>query len=506
MGPTDQQVKRVSVILPGMLVNLVGGVSTAAGAFAVTVAAGRALGVRDSATFFEAIAIFSILTVIGQVGSSRGLVWSVAGALADERADEVRPIVRTSVIGVAGASFVLAVGLFVTAPFFASHLSNGEAGGLSESLRALAFVLPAACLGSILLAGTRGFSAMVPTVMMDGVFKSVLRVLAVSMAVIFAPRTTVLVAAWSLPVVLVLIGSAVWLRTLIGRLESVRPANQTPAIARSFWRFSSLQVMSDFFQVGVQWLDILLLGALGTAADTGTYAAIGRVVFVGLLGLVAVAQVIAPHMSALLTTGDRENAQSIYQGATLWLCVVSFPLYLTLAAYSGLVTTIFGPGFHRGSVPLAILSLAMLANVGTGPIMAVLVMGGKSGLGMVDTAVALTVNIVLNLLLIPPFGMIGATVAWSVSIAIVNGLPALQVWRLWRISPFGRDYWAVAAASLLTFGGISIGIRYAGGQTFTSLALSVSVATPVYLALLSRTRLYSEIGTLWSHRSSTQWQ
>src|SRR5437660_1441297 len=78
-------------VLSGTLTNLVGGAATAAGALAVTLLVTRGLGPRQSSSFFEAVALFSILTVIGQAGSAPGIVWSVAGALADGRAVEVRP-------------------------------------------------------------------------------------------------------------------------------------------------------------------------------------------------------------------------------------------------------------------------------------------------------------------------------------------------------------------------------------------------------------------------------
>jgi O-antigen/teichoic acid export membrane protein len=486
---------------PGLLLNLLGGSATAVGAFLVTVVVGRSLGVRDSATFFEAIAIFSILTVIGQAGSTRGLVWSVAGAIAGGRTEEIKPVIRTAAAGVAALSSVLMVGLFVAAPFVADHVGNGQAAGLEICLRALALFLPCACVGGMLLAATRGFHTMAPTVAIDGLFKALVRVSSIWVAVAFAARPTVAVVAWSVPVVTGLIASVVWLQTLYRRLGPVTLTPARPRVVRSFWRFSSFQVLSDFFQVNVQWLDIVLLGALGTAVDTGTYAAIGRVVFVGLLALVAITQVVSPHMSALLTTGERHRAQTLFRSATLWLCVVSFPIYLLMAAYPVVVTDIFGAGFRQGARPLVILSLAMLVNVGTGPVMAVLVMGGKSGLGMFDTAVALAANIVLNVLLIPRFGMIGAATAWAVSIAIANGLPTIQVWRLWKISPFGPGYWTVAVTAVITYGGISLGIRYAGGENVRTLALSLFVATSGYVALLSRSTLKRDLAQMWSQRS-----
>lgn len=485
-----------SAILLGTVLNLAGGVGTALGAFVVTILVGRTLGPGESASFFEGIAIFTILTIIGQAGSAPGLVWSVASALAEGRDADVRAYVRTATLGVAAVSTALGVGLFLGAGFLSEHLSNGGASQLRTALRVMAVFLPAACLSTMFLAATRGFNKMAPSVVVDAFSKSVIRILAVALGLAISRDSLGASIGWSVPIGVTLVGSMLWLALL---LRTTGPADSKPSAASvtgQFWRFSSLQVASDFFQVGVQWLDVLLLGLLGTAHATGTYAAVSRVAFVGLLGLVAIGQVVAPRMSASLATGEIRAAQSLYQTSTLWLCVISLPFYLIVAVFSSAVTTIFGPGFQSGSAALTILSLAMLANVCTGPVMGVLVMGGKSGLGMIDTGLALAVNVGLNIVLIPSFGINGAAIAWTASILVINVLSTLQIRRLWNLSPFSADYRDVATAAIVTYGGVSLLTQELMGQSIHALVLAGAIATPPYIALLSRTAIRTDLSQL----------
>lgn len=481
-------------ILSGAILNLAGGAGTALGAFGVTVLVGRSLGPGESASFFEAVAIFAILTIIGQAGSAPGLVWAVASALAEGRDGDVRAYVRTATLGVAAVSTVLGLGLFLSAGFLSGHLSNGGESQLRTSLRVMAVFLPAACLSTMFLAATRGFSKMAPSVVVDAFSKSVIRILAVALGLAISHDSLGASIGWSIPIAFTLVASMLWLGLLLNAISAV--AKSTASVAGHFWRFSSFQVASDFFQVGVQWLDVLLLGILGTAHDTGTYAAVSRVAFVGLLGLVAIGQVVAPRISASLATGDIRGAQSVYQTSTLWLCVISLPFYLIIAVFPGAVTRIFGSGFQSGSATLTILSLAMMTNIGTGPVMGVLVMGGRSKLGMVDTGLALAVNVALNIVLIPPFGIVGAAVAWTASILVVNVLSTLQIRRLWGLSPFSTDYRNVLIAAIATYGGVALATRGFMGQSIHSLILAGAIATPVYIALLSRTAIRADLSRL----------
>ena len=96
---------------------------------------------------------------------------------------------------------------------------------------------------------------------------------------------------------------------------------------------------------------------------------------------------------------------------------------------------------------LAILSLAMLLASATGPVDWVLLMGGKSGWNLLNTALALAVNIALNLVLIPRIGITGAAIAWAASIIVNSVVPLLEAWLLLGMHPFNLGGLLTATAS-----------------------------------------------------------
>ena len=115
----------------------------------------------------------------------------------------------------------------------------------------------------------------------------------------------------------------------------------------------------------------------------------------------------------------------------------SLPIYITLALFPQYLLHVFGAQFSVGHTALAILSLAMLVNVSTGNVTAVLLMGGKSSWNLMNAFGALTINVILNLTLIPRFGMVGAAIAWGASIAAQNLAAVIQVRALLGLRPFG---------------------------------------------------------------------
>jgi O-antigen/teichoic acid export membrane protein len=115
---------------------------------------------------------------------------------------------------------------------------------------------------------------------------------------------------------------------------------------------------------------------------------------------------------------------------------------------------------------------------------------------MLNAGGSLAVNIGLNLLLIPSWGMTGAAVAWAASIVVNNTAALLEVRHLLRLRPFGPGYWAVAAASVSCFGILGLLLRAALGNTATAFVLTCVIGGLAYLLVIAKLWDHIEMGAL----------
>ncbi len=198
--------------------------------------------------------------------------------------------------------------------------------------------------------------------------------------------------------------------------------------------------------------------------------------------------VIGPQLSALFALNDLPRVRRLYRLSTLWLASVSIPVFMVMGVFAPLLVRIFGEDFSPGSTALRILSAAMMLDVVAGPALLALLMGGRSGLVLLNTSVAFAVNIALNVALIPQLGMNGAAVAWAISLALVNVLAVTQLHRLWGILACDRAFVEVAGVGILCFGfGSLVAVRL-GGQHVTTLVVAAVLEAAVYLAVMWRLR------------------
>jgi O-antigen/teichoic acid export membrane protein len=344
---------------------------------------------------------------------------------------------------------------------------------------------------TIALAATRGFGSMRPTVFLDKLLRAGLQVAFELVVVLLGLSAAAVAIAWGGPFVVALALALVWLASLLRRAErgdgTAAPA-ATRVIAAEFWRFTAPRSIASFFQVGILWLDTLLIGALRSASSAGGYGAATRYITVGTFANLAVVQVLGPKLSELLARHDRGAARHVYQVATSWLMMLVWPYYIAVAVFAPALLGLLGKNSPQTQAVVVILSLTMLVATGIGPVDIVLLMGGRSTYNLANTMAALGANVVLNLLLIPRIGIVGSAIAWSASILINNLAPLAEVWVLLRIHPFGRGSPIVAAAAGVLFGAVGLLARAAFGATLP-VALATSVLAGVaYLAWVWRFR------------------
>lgn len=480
----------LSHLARGGSVNLAGSLVNAVANFALVVVITRGLGIGDAGAFLEATAMFQILATAGQLGADTGLARFLPAALALQQPSRLRRLTAVAFLPVLGIGVVTGAVAFACAGPLGNVVAEGRhQPDFVTSFRVLAVFVPVGAAYFVLQTATRALGTMVPAVVVERLGRAALSPLAMLAVLAWDLGPAAIAGAWITPYVVAIVPLALWYRALLRRFadrldgEEAGPAG---AIGGQFWRFSAPRAVAGIFQVAVLWLDVLLVGALASPAAAAVYAASSRWLVAGLFVALAVNQAFQPQISGLLAAGALDRARLLFQTSTAWVVTFVWPIYLTLAVFGGVLVRIFGREYEQGATALAILAVAGLVGSASGPVAMVLLMAGRSSANLAITAVALLVNIVANVILVPRMGVEGAAVAWALSIAVANGLALWQVWRRIGIHPFGPGLLRVAPLCVGTVGGALLGARLVVGPTFAGLVCGLAAAGVLYGLVLWR--------------------
>lgn len=389
---------------------IAGAAVSALAQFLVVVVVTRSLPLDQAGSFFTAIALALMVAGIARLDAGNGLIFFIA---------------RAKTYDYRGMSGYIQAALLPPV-----LLAVAVSIALEPLLGVLALAVPVMVAADILLSATRGFGVMRPTVLLDGLLLPLAQLALVTAAVWTGAAW--LPAAWALPYLLVLAGGALALR---GRLPYTP---YLPGTGRDLWRYTAPRSVAGAIQAVFQRLDIVIVAVLAGPAQAAVYTAATRFKVVGQLANQGLAQAAQPRLVRALADGDLHRARELYQTTTMWLVLLTWPVWLGYALIAPWLLRIFGLEYGS-AVPIAVvLSATMMIATACGMVDVVLTSAGHTTTSLVNLLAALGVTVLLDLLLIPSHGALGAALGWSGGVLVKNLLPLWQLHQRYGLRPFGR--------------------------------------------------------------------
>ena len=393
---------------------------------------GRVLGAQIYGLYTLGRSALDILSRFSMIGLHNGVVHFLAIFQGEGNHAQVRGTILMSLALVAITSSTAGVGLWWASDWVAHAIFDKP--DLAPALRGFSASLPAYSLLLLLTACARGlrhigyYSGMTHMVHPLGVMLFI----AVSFAI--GMKLDGVLWGFGLSTVLSCLLMFLGLRRIFPSLLALREGFQFSS-ARILI-FSSQVLFKDLSSRVLTHLDRLMLGILGLASDVGIY---GMSAFIG--HRIDFFQrmfnsIFAPMISALYYQGKRSDMIRIFQTVSKWTLMLTLPVFFTFIFLGHAILEIFGKDFQAGWITLTVLSVGNLINIGVGPVGHMLIMTGRPGLELINGWLAGLVNIVLNLWLIPRYGALGAAWATAMTVALLNLLRLVQVYRIHQCTPF----------------------------------------------------------------------
>ena len=223
-------------------------------------------------------------------------------------------------------------------------------------------------------------------------------------------------------------------------------------------------------------------------AEAAIYTAATRFLVVGQFANTALNRRRSRGSPSCSRSDDRRGANVVYRATTAWLIVLTWPLYLLAVIYGPEVLSIFGYSYRAGDMVMVILGLTMLVATACGQVDMVLITTGRSSWSLANGLMAVGLNVGLDLLLIPRYGITGAAIGWAAAIVITNLVPLAQLAASKRLNPFGRGTFIAAGLAVLSFAVIPLAVRAGFGRGTVASASAIAAGCLVQAAGLWRFR------------------
>lgn len=448
--------------------------------------------VQDAAgEFFLCTAVFTVIQTFLAAGASAGFARFVPMYRVRGQAADLRTLVEVAVLPILAAGIIASVLLLLFAGQLAQTIGHGDEASLRAAFRLVGLLLVPTTLEVAAVEGQRAFGGVQGYVAVQMVGVPLLRPFLVAAGAELGLDLWGLVLLWLLPLMAALIVSGSGLLAALHR-ETVgtgdAPGRSRADVALEYWGFAGARGAAMVVDVALKWIDVVLVAALVSTAQAAVYAAASRFITAGRVMAEAARVTLSTEFSGAFARGHLERVGFVYRTATQWVVLLTWPLYLIGAVFAPTVLAVFGHGYDKGASAMSVLCLAVMVNVAAGGVENVLLMGGKSSWLLADKVVALTLDVALALLLIPRFGILGAAIAWSLTIVVDTALEFVQVRRGLRVDAELTGVVAACLLPVLAVGGVAGTARLVAGSSLSVLSVALLAATAVYLPLVWRLR------------------
>lgn len=213
--------------------------------------------------------------------------------------------------------------------------------------------------------------------------------------------------------------------------------------------YSVIVLLSGMSVILLSRADRVMLGAFTVASDVGVYNAAAIMAGQLVIFLESFNAIFSPMIANLYDKGKINTLNNSLKLTTKWIFTFTFPIFLTFLLFSKQIMGLYGDEFVVGWPVLVGLASAQLINASVGPVGFILTMTENEKLELANNLIMGGLNIILNFLLIPRFGILGAVVATGFSISLVNIVKLLEVYNIHNIHPYDWSFLKPATAGLL---------------------------------------------------------
>lgn len=419
-------------IIKGGIGSLILKLTHAAIGFSVSITLARVLGAEGFGVYSFSLAIVMVSAIPSQVGVPQLVVRETAKAFAKNDFALVNGLWRWGNVAVGLCSLV---SILIIALILFVLLLNGQGGSDRFSTIATGLALiPLIALSNVRAACLRGMRMVIAGQLPENFIRPAFFLVSIYFYIYFFNSTTDIDSE----IAMILHATAAFISFAVGAttLKKVKPHGLRDERQRrkepDTWKKAVIPLaLITGMQLVNSYADIIVLGFYRTNEEVGIYRATFQIALIIIFGLQAMNQVFQPHFARLHATGEREKLQKLILYGARAVTLFALPIVVLLLIYGkDLLGVLFGSAFKSGYVALGILTVGQLVNAVMGSVGLLLNMTGNERETMKGVMIATASNIVLNLLLVPTWGLEGAAFSTASTLILWNFLLRRSVIKL----------------------------------------------------------------------------
>jgi len=361
--------------------------------------------------YVAALAVIALVALFAQAGLKQATIQRV-GELSVNEEQAVPEYAGAAIAWVGIGSLVITLTTWLLTPL----LSTVVDPNLVRWIQLLTLVIPGMALLPICGGILRGLELVSTAIILEQIAVKIIRLVGLALAWLY----------WQGPVAVVLaLGLAYYvpIAAFALRTQGWQYLNLTEMSA-SHVKYSGYLLVNSIASKFLKNTDILLLASLATLPATGGYDVAWKLAIIARYGDQILTNIIQPRLSKYLVADEIGKLREEFDQVRDLSVVATVPVLIVVLLFGQSLLAMFGAYVDQFRV-LILLTVGTMINAAFGKVGNILIMGKRGRLIFINTLINLGGNIILNILLIPQYGTMGAAAATVSTVYLFTNLVAL---------------------------------------------------------------------------------
>ena len=412
----------------------------------------RNFGAEIYGLFTLSIVLVSWFRLFSGLGLKEGIIRYVSLFRAKKENKKIQYLLKKSLIILILTSVIASVLLFFFSDFIALRFfSNSK---LTIFLKIFSITIPFTVLGAIFLSIIRAFERIGWFSFISEVLGNFIQLIILVVLIFLGINSKSVPISFLIGTFSIFIVSYFVSKKSVPKMLTSNKKINSPENKKTFkemfaysWPFIFYGVINFIFY----WTDSFMIGIFKNVESVGFYNAAVPIALLLFLPFSLFAQLFFPLVTKEFSKGNMEAVKQLSQQVGKWIFMIVIPIFVIFMIFPGVfINILFGPEYLVAENALRFLSIGVLFVTLSGVSQELLSMKGKSKLILFDMICAAIINIILNAIFIPLYGITGAAIATMLSSILLSALLFIQSYKFLSIIPLRRKMFGITLIVIIS--------------------------------------------------------
>ena len=403
----------------------------------------RGVGVELVGIYSISNAITRIFEVIGKMGLDQGVLRAINRQ--DKNLDKVRIILSALKMGLFSSLFFMCIQILISNWLVINLFPKSSI--LNQVIIIHAFSLPLYIIIHIASHSIQAYKILKYKIIVN----EILNPLILLLSMLFIYLCVSVKHAITFPVIIASFFCLLAINVFLKKITTVSIFSINKGKFNQRLLTYSLPIMFiSILGTVLHWTDTFMLGYYTDTFTVGLYHPAARTAGMIRMILIAFSGIYGPIIAEMYLKKQSVEMNHLFKLVTRWVMTFSIPFLILILIYSKKIMLIFGIDFIEGHSILILLALAAFIQAVFGIGGTTLNMTGFPKINLLNTFIGFSINIILNIILIPIAGGFGAAMATLITLTTIAIMRVFQNWKFLSMIPWNKKLLKPIIAGILT--------------------------------------------------------